>query len=398
MPQPHVRSDPADRPLGADARSDGGSTDLSDPSVRQRLLKDPFVASAWRGYRDKAAAQGIDAATLSDAEADAFWVGVLPRVLEALHARIPEAVADARGASRAAQARFADEQRRVTAQIGEWWGEALDLLAELACHAELVLVSVLERLGEEPGPKVLALIGLWGRGIRVAREVVALLRAGYARAGEAHWRTLDELQTVATLLARHDDALAQRYLDHAVVSRLQVEKARAAVAPAGVNPELEAAEARVCDMIAQHKYGEAFRTPYGWAETVLPRANKSRKNQKRPQGPTFEDIRRAAGRPGLRASYVEASEAVHGGVGGMITDFNLAPDHPPTRPSPIGIDQPGVLTAGSLGLLVSPALTSDVANGPWCALQMQIVFALAAAVADAFTAAGQRHPSRQQAG
>lgn len=94
----------------------------------------------------------------------------------------------------------------------------------------------------------------------IAHEISALLRAALPNGAQARWRTLHELQVVASVLRGGGVKIAARYNDHRWVKFAEDRKYADPKPPwDGETPEA------VVDRLTK-KYGPAFAKNYGWAE------------------------------------------------------------------------------------------------------------------------------------
>lgn len=62
-----------------------------------------------------------------------------------------------------------------------------------------------------------ALVRLHARACQVAREVLALMRKGYADGAFSRWRAVYEMAATACFIAKNGEATARRFLEHRVV-------------------------------------------------------------------------------------------------------------------------------------------------------------------------------------
>jgi len=161
-----------------------------------------------------------------------------------------------------------------------------------------------------------ALIRLQARAVQVGREVLTLLRGGFADGAHARWRTAHEVAVVANFLRSKGPETARRYLEHEVVEsykamvqydeyadRLQCEHY-----PAEERAQLAAMRDSLCT-----RYGQEFEGDYGWAAEALSRRR-----------PRFSDIEKASGLGHLRPYYRMASHNVHAGAKGIMFHLGVA--------------------------------------------------------------------------
>ena len=186
------------------------------------------------------------------------------------------------------------------------WGEPLSQLRMLLTmarewgqwtHNRQNVNKTKEKLKQE------ILLRLHVRACQVTDEIVCLLGNGFADGAMARWRTLHELAVIAVIISKHDDAIAQRYMDHQFVeSKKEMSKYLGCYRKLGFRPP----PVRDIKKITQaydnviKKYGIDFKSDYGWAAAHL----------KNPR-PTFADLEEAAGRDAMRSYYQMGNDNVH---------------------------------------------------------------------------------------
>jgi len=220
-----------------------------------------------------------------------------------------------KGLKRNWPAQYAWEQEQHSGfreRLEQRWGKALRALR--------MLVTISRDIGGEFRAKLAAatahhdrlrngvLLRLHARATQVTDEIVVLLENGYADGALARWRTLHEIEVVATLIAEHGDPLAERYVAHEVIEEAKMtELAKETAEELGYKPpskrDLERASTNV--VAAVEKYGVGFDRDYGWAIGQVTPSN------------SFKDLAKAAKRSRLRAHYKLASNNVHAGVRGI---------------------------------------------------------------------------------
>jgi hypothetical protein len=228
------------------------------------------------------------------------------------------------------------------------WGKPIDLLDLLITIAEESgsdANALLRRAARRKSPaSVEVLTRLHARACQVAREIVTLLRAGFADGAMARWRTLHEISVMSEFIRVSGEEAATRYLHHQAV-----ESKRAAVQFSqwchvlGEKPlskrQVDRIEKNFSD--ALKKYGESFKSEYGWAAESL-------KNKK----PNFVDIEKAAGVDYLRPYYRMASHNVHANPKGILFRLGLTHDEVLlVGPSNTGLADPGLSAARSVSLI-----------------------------------------------
>lgn len=183
---------------------------------------------------------------------------------------------------------------------------------------------------------------------RVAKEIVALLSAGYPKGAIGRWRTLHEISLITCLIAASERTVAERYEDHSVIQEHKkmarlIEMKRSLGAP--LPPEFVEHYERVKEerLRLVSKHGRGFRNDYGWAQPPV----KGKGNR----GPGIDDIERAVGLGHMRLIYAEASQQIHSNPNSVL--WHLDPGAGDSidllfGPNTDGLSTPGVLTAYSM--------------------------------------------------
>lgn len=233
------------------------------------------------------------------------------------------------------------------------WGDALDKLDMLMATADSVggqsIAVALASRSKKRIAITAALDRLHVRGIQVATEVLTLLREGFADAAFSRWRTLHEISVVAMVLGDHGDELAIRYLDHDVVEAQRAAEVFQRCHPKEAAKRKNVAELRQTkaeyDAVVAH-YGQAFKSPYGWAAKHLGK-----------EKPTFQHLEEAADQAQMRLQYKVASYGVHAGTRGLTSSVaDVFGEGPPGAASIGGLHEAGIETAYSLVRLTGPLL------------------------------------------
>jgi hypothetical protein len=273
-----------------------------------------------------------------------------PRVLQSLYDALPQALQEWRAAQRAFKERLHDR-----------WKEGLDrldMLITMAHEAGEMYVADLHRESAEeklpPEPVLMdVLTALHCRACRTAREIVCLLKGGYADGAHARWRSLHELAVTAYFLLEHRRHTPQRYLDHVVVERF-----RAAVQyqqhcqTLGYDPcsTEEMAELKKASDAAIAKYGAPFWKDYGWAAEALHNPR-----------PDFTRIEASLGMAHWRPWFRLACQSVHAGSRGLHFALGIphkAPGMLLAGASDAGLADPGHQMAISLTMVTVAFLTA----------------------------------------
>lgn len=239
------------------------------------------------------------------------------------------------------------------------WGVALDglrLLLDLCRDEGQKYLSRLEKSKAKSSPYQRILLSrLHSRACQVTAEIITLLESGFAKGAMARWRTLHEIEVIATVIKEADNSTAQRFLDYEVVESKRAKDQYAQNhEELGYKPlskkemaEIEADYASVID-----RYGPDFRHPYGWAAEFL--KNKS---------PRFSDLEKLAGSARMRSHYKFASYNVHASPKSLtvrIDDFSNS-DWPIAGASNAGLQEPGQNTTLTV-LRITYLLTENLRN------------------------------------
>lgn len=144
---------------------------------------------------------------------------------------------------------------------------------------------------------------LHAKGCLIAKEIVCLLKNGFADGAHARWRALHEITVTVIFLSRQGRDTAERYLSHEIVDSYkgacQHNKYRDRIqASSPSNEDLSDLKAKYDEVISQ--YGSDFSYPYGWAGFVL---GKKKVN--------FSDLEEAVALDHWRPYYKWASQNIH---------------------------------------------------------------------------------------
>ena len=233
--------------------------------------------------------------------------------------------------------------------------DLLDLFIHLSTEAGTDFNSAFREEAVSSGDAVFeALTKLHGRACQVAKEILTLLRSGFADGAHARWRTLHEIAVVACLIGEHGQDLAERYLLHQTIEQYklacQYQKHYAALKHEPLSQEEfdELKESR--DHLVE-KFGAPFKRDYGWAASVI-------------DNPTMSELEEKADLDHWRPYYKMASDNVHPNAHGAYYRLGLA-SHQGSMilagPSNEGLADPGHATSISL-LQVTLALLSTEAD------------------------------------
>jgi hypothetical protein len=250
-----------------------------------------------------------------------------------------------------------EERKGFEQRLQRLWSPALERLQALIIAAsEAGATFALERRrARRWGPRDEALARIHARSCLIAREVLTLLRAGYASGAHARWRSLHELAVTAFFVSEHGDEVAEAYLLHAAVaSRKAMRTYQANAETLGYHPlsdeERDRAEAQV-EVLAR-RYGKSYLGDWGWAA-----------NQLHNPSPTFPDIEKAVNMGHLRPYYQMANHAVHAGSKGLYFDLGAEASGGSVLlagASNTGLSDPGQGAAIALHQATAALLVSDI--------------------------------------
>ena len=223
-----------------------------------------------------------------------------------------------------------------------------------------------------------ALTRLHSRACQVSGEVLALLHAGFADGAHARWRSLHEMAVVASLIQKHGQELAERYLLHRKVQQYKLACAyqkffdRLDIEPLP-KETFDSLKAQHDDLVA--RFGEAFKSDYGWASLAIESSR-----------PTMSDIEQHVQLGHMRPYYRMASDNVHPNSHGTSFRMGLHSSQQDEMllagPSNLGLADPGHSTAISLSQITTTLLATEPVFD--CVVTMKILNELTNEVGEAF--------------
>ena len=148
--------------------------------------------------------------------------------------------------------------------------------------------------------KLEMIAGLHKKGYTTAAEILALLRAALADGALARWRSLYEVELIASFIASQGPSTAERYRDHSVIKNWE------AINSVSAFVTIDAATLATFKQKrdeAVEKYGTIFKYEYGWAADVVGAAKRN--------GPHRGDLERAVGKEDRGPLCKAASYQVH---------------------------------------------------------------------------------------
>jgi hypothetical protein len=220
-----------------------------------------------------------------------------------------------------------------------------------------VIIALSERIAIESAPNGVprldaedvlepVLRRLHGRGVRIAKEALALIEAGFADGAIARWRTLHEITVVALFIQDHGPSCAKLYLAHDIVETYRSASAYRAHHQALGYESISDEEWNGIDAAyraAVSTHGDPFASEFGWMRPFLVG-----------HAPNFAGLEASIALGHLRPFYKMASQQVHAGPKAIL--FGLS--HDPREmillgPSNIGLADPGQNVGLTLSLLTT---------------------------------------------
>lgn len=272
---------------------------------------------------------------------------IAPMVLESLNINASEMLSNNRSAD-----------KEFTELIEAKWGNALNKLEMFLVISQEAVEYVNDEYGKSINPEgdlvLETLIRLHARACQISREIITLLRHGFADGAHARWRSLHEIAVVGIFLAEGNEELSERYVLHE-----DIESYKAALQYRKYSEELgldeiddqEFEEVKEIRDKLIDRFGKEFNGDYGWAAAAL--------NNKRPN---FSDIESAISLDHYRPYYKLASHNVHANAKGLFVKLGLREDSRDillADSSDYGLTEPGHSMALSLGILTVQVLTHN---------------------------------------
>lgn len=238
------------------------------------------------------------------------------------------------------------------------WKRGFDLLERLIVisqeSGEAINNALRPKAVEENDARFEALVLNHARAVLVAREVLALMVAGFPDGALGRWRTLHEIAVISNFLSISDVDTAERYILHHHISayrrasNLMEYYERANLDP--FNKEemssLKAAHDEIVD-----RYGPSIKLDNGWAAASLGK-----------ERPTFFDIELATGLDHWRPRYKWATVNTHSAFQPINSTLATSESAHPVLlvgESNSGMTDPAHMTALSLNLATIPLITLE---------------------------------------
>jgi hypothetical protein len=249
------------------------------------------------------------------------------------------------------------ERRSFENRLAKDWKKPFDLLETFLVIAFEAGDELNKEYRKDPAERknyvLEALTRLHARACQIAREVLMLLKSGYADGAHARWRSLHEIAVVGSFIKTHGNVAAEKYLLHDRIESFKAatlyQKYYEALGDAPISQDEYDSIKAVRDKLVT-RFGNSYKNNYGWASSAL---NK--------EDPTFVDIEGNSGLDHLRPYYKLASHNVHANPKGIMFKLGLLEDTQNillAGPSNVGFTDPAQGTAISLGIITITLLTA----------------------------------------
>jgi hypothetical protein len=199
------------------------------------------------------------------------------------------------------------EQKEFETKNYDKWCDGFDLLETLIVITE----EIGSQYNDEHRPRAVAesdyvfeaLITLHARMILTAKEILSLMKSGFADGAQARWRSLHEVAVTAAFIRKHGLKVALRYLrSYRVQSYKAIKQCNEYAKRADLEPfsdeEVKSSRLEYENIIKE--YGEEMKTDYGWATSAL--------NIKSPR---LFDLEKSTGLDHWRPRYKWATHYIH---------------------------------------------------------------------------------------
>lgn len=222
--------------------------------------------------------------------------------------------------------------------------DALELLLEIATEAGDSFSTRHRPDAAQRGDLTFdVVVRLHAKGCLISKEILALLKNGFADGAHARWRALHEISVTAMFLAKHGEAATQSYVDFEFVEAYRGASQHNRYASRINSPAFTVVEmANIKEQfdLMVEKHGDEFGKPYGWARKFIPKGN-----------PTFFALEEEVGLDHWRPYYRWASQNIHANVKSIQSSLGLSEAKESmlqVGPSNSGMADPACSTAISL--------------------------------------------------
>ena len=168
------------------------------------------------------------------------------------------------------------DQRQFEKRLKKRWGRPLDLLdlfISIAREAGSDFNNEFRPAAARSGDALFeALTRMHVRACQISSAILVLLRSGYADDAHARWRTLHEISAMSSLISKHGQKLAEKYLLHDTIQRYKIAcqhqkyKERIKEEPI-TQKEFDSLKSERDHLVTL--YGNSFKGEYGWAASEI---------------------------------------------------------------------------------------------------------------------------------
>lgn len=280
----------------------------------------------------------------------------LPGLVEELLGHLPNEILSTiqEKAHEGLEVRRADHAAFVGRNISRWQKgfDLLELLIEIAIEAGESFNSRVRPEAAKNGDLLFdVVVRLHAKGCLTSKEILALLKNGFADGAHARWRALHELSVTAMFLAKHGADAVRSYTDFEFVEAYkgasQLNHYESRINASGfTEDEMNEYKSQYDAVIGKH--GSEFAEPYGWARKFLPKGR-----------PTFFALEEDVALDHWRPYYKWASQNIHANVKTIRDSLGLCEateDILQVGPSNSGMTDPAHSTAISLSQLTCTTL------------------------------------------
>lgn len=184
-----------------------------------------------------------------------------------------------------------------------------------------------------------AIVALHARSVRVANEILALLREGFPDGALSRWRTLHELAVIAIFLAQNDREVSKRFIAHRGIINCKALKQYQEYLPRSNMTPLEPGDIDLAESQREaliQEFGKEFGEEMGWAFPAI---------QKR-KSINLYDLELATGLDHWRPRFKWASDDIHA---------SAKPYHASLGAAEVASDKPVLLVGPSNSAFTDPA-------------------------------------------
>jgi hypothetical protein len=202
---------------------------------------------------------------------------------------------------------YHNKQKQFDIEVQSRWKKPFNLLDFFIIQSEeigcLYNEKNREKAAEEKNFVFESLIQLHGWACLVAKEIMTLMKSGYADGANARWRTLNEIAVIGFFVTKHGNEVGERYLNYQYIESCKAMREYQKYAERlGYVPYTKQEIGnlkKIRDNLVQ-KYGKNFLKPNGWAAEVL---NK--------ESPKFFDLAENTNLEHTYPFFKMASNAIH---------------------------------------------------------------------------------------